>query len=365
MSKPQSIAMRVAATNWSRTTSMSARVIGRRRLVDRRPGHVARRHHRPIAVVERDVVPFPAELGRALAARMAELEADLRLRIGVAEVDDLFPRGDMLVVPHAGAAGADPAFGRDAGHLGEDEPRAADRALARWTKWKSLGVPSTAEYIAIGETVMRFSSLHVAQLERREHRRRGLVRTCRRSPLPEPALDRLEPFAVAQAQVLVADALAAREQRISELQRLEVEIAIERLEPFGRVARAVLELQHFEVPLGLIFVERGFEARPRRLSTSASLIASSSASLVPEPIEKCAVCAASPSRMTLPLAQRSHLMRRKLSQAAEPTQVRCVGLSGGRRDIWRTASRRRRSLSSCVHPVEAEARARSLPNIRR
>src|SRR3954447_7752649 len=28
----------------------------------------------------------------------------------------------------------------------------------RWTRWKSLGVPSTAEYIAIGETVTRFST---------------------------------------------------------------------------------------------------------------------------------------------------------------------------------------------------------------
>ena len=28
----------------------------------------------------------------------------------------------------------------------------------KWTKWKSLGVPSTAEYIAIGDTVMRFST---------------------------------------------------------------------------------------------------------------------------------------------------------------------------------------------------------------
>ena len=64
-----------------------------------------------------------------------------------------------------------------------------------------------------------------------------------------------------------------------------------------------------------------------RFSTSASLIASSSASLVPDPIEKCAVCAASPSRITLPLDQRSHLMRRKLSQAAEPTRCEAFDCS--------------------------------------
>ena len=36
---------------------------------------------------------------------------------------------------------------------------------------------------------------------------------------------------------------------------------------------------------------------------AASASASSMASLVPEPMEKCAVCAASPSRTTLPLRQ--------------------------------------------------------------
>ena len=83
-------------------------------------------------------------------------------------------------------------------------------------------------------------------------------------PRLEPALDAFEPGLVAQPQILVADPLAAGEQRISELDRLEMQIAVQRLEPFGRVARAVLELQHFEVPLRLIFGERlrAVEARP-------------------------------------------------------------------------------------------------------
>ena len=101
---------------------------------------------------------------------------------------------------------------------------------------------------------------HFAEPERREHRRGGLVRFASRRALPEPALDSLKPFAVAQAEVFVADALAAREQRVSELERLEMRVALQSLEPFGRVARAVLELEDFEVPLRLIFVERGFEA---------------------------------------------------------------------------------------------------------
>ena len=54
----------------------------------------------------------------------------------------------------------------------------------------------------------------------------------------------------------MADALAAGQQRISELQRVEVEIAVERLEPFGRIARRVLQLEHLERAFGLILVER-------------------------------------------------------------------------------------------------------------
>ena len=47
--------------------------------------------------------------------------------------------------------------------------------------------------------------------------------------------------------------------------------------------------------------------------------------MVPEPIEKCAVCAASPSRINLSCAQRSHLIRLNWSHAALPLQMRGVG----------------------------------------
>ena len=124
-------------------------------------------------------------------------------------------------------------------------------------------MPSTAEYIAIGETVTRFSSVISRSLNGANI---GGAVLSERPPcaLPEPALDAFEPFAVAKAQILVADALAAGQQRISELQRLEMQVAVQRLEPFGRVARAVLELEDFEVPLRDIFVERGFKAEARR-----------------------------------------------------------------------------------------------------
>ena len=135
-----------------------------------------------------------------------------------------------------------------------------------------MGTPSTAEYIAIGETVMRFSSLISRSLKGANIGGAALF-VRRRRALPEPALDAFQPFAIAQAKVLVADTLAARQQRISKLQRLEMEIAVERLEPFGRVTRAVLELEHFDFLLGLIFVERGCKDSPFASGAKQAIIA--------------------------------------------------------------------------------------------
>jgi hypothetical protein len=56
--------------------------------------------------------------------------------------------------------------------------------------------------------------------------------------LGDPVLVVLDVPLVAQAQVLVADALAARQQRVGELLRRQVDVAVDVLEPLGRVARA-------------------------------------------------------------------------------------------------------------------------------
>ena len=44
---------------------------------------------------------------------MAELQRDLRGRIGMDEIDDAPPRGLLLVVPQAGAAGRDAGVAAD------------------------------------------------------------------------------------------------------------------------------------------------------------------------------------------------------------------------------------------------------------
>jgi len=77
----------------------------------------------------------------------------------------------------------------------------------------------------------------------------------------EPILGLAEPFGIAQAQVLVADALRAREQRIGELQRRHVEIPLDLLEPFEAVPRRRLQAQHFQPALGLIALEGGGHVR--------------------------------------------------------------------------------------------------------
>ncbi len=155
---------------------------------------------------------------------------------------------------------------------------------------------------------------------------------CRR----DPDLVALQPARVAQAQVLVRDALRARQQRVGELLGLQVGIALDILEPLGGIARRVLDLEHLDA--AHIFVVLQALPRDRRSSSRqrASSMASSSASLVPEPMEKCAVCAASPISTTgtrrwprgvasaFQRTQASQMTRGKRIQMAEPR--RCAAL---------------------------------------
>jgi hypothetical protein len=59
-------------------------------------------------------------------------------------------------------------------------------------------------------------------------------------------------MAVPHAQVLVADALAAGQQGVGELLRLQMRVAGDVLEPFGGIARRRLDAQHLDLALGLI-----------------------------------------------------------------------------------------------------------------
>ncbi len=129
MSKPARSAISAAATNSAFTRSMSARSMRFGDLVLLRPGHVGGREQRPVPLRQRRVHLLPAELRRALAAGMADLRADLRVRLGVHEIDDALPGALVLRRIEAGAAGRDAPFRADAGHLDMDEAGAALGAL--------------------------------------------------------------------------------------------------------------------------------------------------------------------------------------------------------------------------------------------
>ena len=229
-------------------------------LVAIRPRGRRRRHHRPVAVLQRRVHVLPAELGRALGAGMAELAADFRVGLGVDEIDDAFPRRLVLRRVHARAAGRDAAFRAHAGHLDADEAGAALGALGVMHE-----VP--VGRAAVDRLVLRHRrdhdavlEPHVAQPERREHRPPGDV-VAGAGEMLEPGLRAFEPILVAQPQVLVADALRARQQRIVELHRIEMQIALDVLEPFQRIARRRLQAQHFRAARVFVFRKRRLHGR--------------------------------------------------------------------------------------------------------
>src|SRR6185437_2597059 len=90
-----------------------------------------------------------------------------------------------------------------------------------------------------------------------EHRRPRRVRLAAGRALLEPFFGARDPLGIALTQILMADSLRAGKQRIIELYRVEMEVALDVLEPLGRVARGVLQPQHFEPTFTLVALERG------------------------------------------------------------------------------------------------------------
>ena len=131
----------------------------------------------------------------------------------------------------------------------------------RCTRWKSLGVPSTALYISIGETTTRLRSSS-------SRNRKGTNIGGIGAPA-EPALDPPDVGRVAQAKIFVADALAAGEQAVRELLGRQGRVTRNVLEPLGRVTRGVLQLENLDLSRPLRTAAARVEI-VRRASTSAS-----------------------------------------------------------------------------------------------
>ena len=187
---------------------------------------------------KRRVGRLPAELGSSPWGRngRAEWRSWRRSRHGRNRPSASRPLRASGAV-EAGAAGRDAPLRRHAGHLGEHQAGAA---------FGALGVVHEVPVVrrAVDRAVLRHrrdadavGDLHAAHAERHEHRRARGVRPMAGGLLLEPFLGAGQPVRIALAQVLVADALRARQQRIVELHRIEMEIALDILEPFGRIAR--------------------------------------------------------------------------------------------------------------------------------
>ena len=162
---------------------------------------------------------------------MAELAADFCVGFAVDEIDNALPCRFVRRSIHAGAARRDAAFRTDACHLDADETGAA---LGSFAVMNEMPVRRTA----VHRLVLRHRRYddaifqpHIAQLEWRKHRPPHLVVAGPGEPL-KPGFRRFEPISVPQPQVLVADALRTRQQRIVELHRIETKVAFDILEPF-------------------------------------------------------------------------------------------------------------------------------------
>ena len=163
-------------------------------------------------------------------------------------VDDALPGIALRRVPQARAAGRDARVGRGAGHLGHHQAGTAHGARAQVHQMVVAGQAVDAAVLRHRRDDHAVLQRHAAYRVRGEHRRRRrhMRRQLHADGLGEPALEAFEPGLVAQAQVLVADALAAREHRVHELlgrQLIGITFA-DVLEPFHRVPGGVLQPQH-------------------------------------------------------------------------------------------------------------------------
>ena len=171
------------------------------------------------------------------------------------EVDDAFPGCFVLGCVQPGAAGRNAALRRNAGHLGDNETRPA---LGAFGQMHEMPIRRRA----VDGPILRHRrdddpvlEMQIAQAEWREHRRSRTARSLACRLLLEPHLRTFEPCRIASPQVLVADALRAGQQRIVELHRVEMQIALDLLEPFRRVARRALQLEDLGAALILIALQ--------------------------------------------------------------------------------------------------------------
>ncbi len=107
---------------------------------------------------------------------MAELQAEFRRAFTMNEIADAFPRSDLRFRIDARAAGRDPPLLGHRRHLGEDEPGAAHAEPPKMHKVKLARDAAGLRRIHVHRRDHdAVSHRHMADAERREHRRRRIV----------------------------------------------------------------------------------------------------------------------------------------------------------------------------------------------
>ena len=184
---------------------------------------------------------------------MADLAADLGCGFRMDEIGDPPPRCLMLGRVEAGTARRDAALCGHAGHLGEDQTRAALGAFAVMDQVPVGRAAFARLVLRHGRDDDAIPQRHAAQAEGGKDRRPARLAA---GLLLEPVLGLAHPIGVAQAQVLMADALAAGQQGIGELDRVQVQVTLDLLEPFQAVAGRRLQAQQLD-PAFLLITLKG------------------------------------------------------------------------------------------------------------
>ena len=199
---------------------------------------------------------------------MAELQADLCGRIGVNEIDDPRPRRLLLVVPQPGAARRDAGVAADAGHLGEHQSGAADRARAVMHQMEIAGHALLRRVHAHRRHHGAVGHLHLAQFERLEHRRHRLfdidVKALGADLASQTPCRPRDEIRRAQREIVVGDGLGAGHDAEGELHGIEIPEPVDMLEPDQRHVGGVLGLLDLLAPAVLVFLQGGIDRRRLR-----------------------------------------------------------------------------------------------------
>ena len=236
-----------------------------RHLAVRKIGNRRRRQHVPAALLQRPVHAVPHQFGRALAAGMAELQAILAAELAWTKSTIRVHAACCSSFHKPGAARRDPGVAADTGHLGEHQPGAADRARAVMHQMEIAGHALLGRIHAHRRHHRAVRHRHVAQLQRLEHRRHGLVdvdvKTLGAHLLRKRLVDLGDEIRRAQRQIIVGDGLGAGHDAEGELHGIEIPEPVDMLEPDQRHIGGVLGLFDLLAPAVLVGLRGGLHRR--------------------------------------------------------------------------------------------------------